>query len=89
MACGATLSLKRSLEFDPLYSPGQHSPKRRRCVPMSLSSATPQPKTLKAPSPFADAAPKLSSGKLLSKSPLHIFTTFRILKIILIDHVNG
>ena len=67
MACGATLSLKRSLEFDPLHSPShQRSPKRRRCMPMTLSPSTPPVKQQHTnPSPFQDVGPKLSSGKPL------------------------
>ena len=64
MACGATLSLKRSLEFDPVHSPGQHSPKRRRCIPMTMSPSTPPTKSHQVnPSPFNDAATKLNNGK--------------------------
>lgn len=41
MACGATLSLKRSLEFDPVHSPFQSSsPKRRRFVSTTPSIAS-------------------------------------------------
>lgn len=65
MACGATLSLKRSLEFDPLHSPGQHSPKRRRCMPMTMSTTAPPTKSHHTtPSPFPDVVPKISSGEL-------------------------
>lgn len=61
MACGATL--KRSLEFDPLHSPGQTTPKRRRCMPMTLSPSTPPTKQHQIqPSPFGEVGPKLSSG---------------------------
>ena len=59
MACGATL--KRSLDFDPLHSPGQTTPKRRRCMPMTLSPSTPPTKNAQS-SPFNDVIPKLSSG---------------------------
>lgn len=60
MACGATLSLKRSLEFDPLHSPAHsHSPKRRRCMPMTMSPSVPPAKN-QIPSPFTEATPKLS-----------------------------
>ncbi|KAJ8314478.1 hypothetical protein KUTeg_006902 [Tegillarca granosa] len=58
MACGATL--KRSLEFDPLHSPGQTTPKRRRCTPMALSPSTPQTKQ-QQPSPFGEVNPKLTT----------------------------
>lgn len=61
MACGATL--KRSLEFDPLHSPSQTTPKRRRCMPMTLSPSTPPTKQHQIqPSPFGEVGPKLSSG---------------------------
>ncbi|XP_063810380.1 akirin-1 [Pseudophryne corroboree] len=39
MACGATL--KRSMEFEALLNP--QSPKRRRCIPLPGSPATPSP----------------------------------------------
>ena len=62
MACGATM--KRSLEFDPVHSPGQTTPKRRRCMPMTLSPSTPPTKQHQLhPSPFGEVSPKLSSGK--------------------------
>lgn len=62
MACGATL--KRSLDFDPLHSPGQTTPKRRRCMPMTLSPSTPPTKQHQIqPSPFGEVGPKLSSGR--------------------------
>ncbi|KAK2154662.1 hypothetical protein LSH36_261g02016 [Paralvinella palmiformis] len=65
MACGATLSLKRSLEFDPLHSPSSRSPKRRRCMPMTLSpSATKQQCN---PSPFSDVTPKLTSDQIAAQ----------------------
>ncbi|XP_052811159.1 akirin-2-like [Mya arenaria] len=56
MACGATL--KRSLDFDPLHSPGQTTPKRRRCTPMNLTPSTP-PRSV-PPSPFGEVNPKLT-----------------------------
>jgi len=58
MACGATL--KRSLDFDPLHSPGQTTPKRRRCTPMNITPSTP-PRSA-PPSPFGEVNPKLTSG---------------------------
>lgn len=65
MACGATL--KRSLEFDPLHSPGQTTPKRRRCMPMTLSPSTPPTKCHQInPSPFGEVGPKLTSGKQMA-----------------------
>lgn len=68
MACGATLSLKRSLEFDPVHSPGQHSPKRRRCIPMTMSPSTPPTKSHQVnPSPFNDAATKLNNEQIAAR----------------------
>lgn len=61
MACGATLSLKRSLEFDPLYSPNSRSPKRRRCMPMTMSPVSPPTKQQGNVSAFLESTPKLSS----------------------------
>jgi len=67
MACGATLSLKRSLEFDPVHSPGHgHSPKRRRCMPITMAQASPPAKMVQ-PSPFTDATPKLSSEQIAAQ----------------------
>ncbi|XP_078504320.1 akirin-2 [Lissotriton helveticus] len=68
MACGATL--KRTLDFDPLHSPG--SPKRRRCTPLSApstpssSGASPQ-KYLRVqqPSPFGEVSAKLTTEQIL------------------------
>lgn len=68
MACGATLSLKRSLEFDPLHSPSSRSPKRRRCIPMTLSPATPPTKPHHTnPSPFTEFNPKLTSDQIAAQ----------------------
>ncbi|XP_069462492.1 akirin-2 [Ambystoma mexicanum] len=66
MACGATL--KRTLDFDPLHSPG--SPKRRRCAPLSAPStpagASPQ-KYLRVqqPSPFGEVSARLTTEQIL------------------------
>ncbi|KAL3881584.1 hypothetical protein ACJMK2_028005 [Sinanodonta woodiana] len=57
MACGATL--KRSIEFDPLHSPGQGTPKRRRCMPMTLSPSTPPPRSQQN-SAFGEISQKLT-----------------------------
>lgn len=71
MACGATL--KRSLEFDPLHSPSQTTPKRRRCMPMTLSPSTPPTKQHQIqPSPFGEVGPKLSSEQIASNLSLEI-----------------
>lgn len=67
MACGATL--KRSLDFDPLHSPGQ-TPKRRRCAPMNLSPSTP-PRNAQ-PSPFGEVNPKLTSEQIAANLTLEI-----------------
>lgn len=64
MACGATLSLKRSLEFDPLYTPGQLSPKRRRCTPMNVSVSPPQASKSTKFSTFQNVVPKLSKEEI-------------------------
>ena len=58
MAC-ATISLKRSHDFDPL-SPRR--PKRRRCTPMSITPVNTTP--TKPPSVFKEATPSLSKGEL-------------------------
>ena len=58
MAC-ATISLKRSHDFDPL-SPRR--PKRRRCTPMSITPVNTTPS--KPPSVFKEATPSLSKGEL-------------------------
>ncbi|GFR87384.1 akirin 2 [Elysia marginata] len=54
MACGATL--KRSLEFDPLHSPSQSTPiKRRRCMPLTMVQTTPPTKNHQlSQSPFGE-----------------------------------
>lgn len=63
MACAATL--KRSLEFDPVHSPSHGSPKRRRCMPMTLTPSPPPAKFNRSTfSPFSGAAEKLTTEKL-------------------------
>lgn len=69
MACGATL--KRSIDFDPLHSPGQTPPKRRRCLPMTLSPSTPPTKSMSA-SPFGDVHPKLTSEQIAANLSMEI-----------------
>ncbi|XP_071800637.1 akirin-2-like [Asterias amurensis] len=63
MACA---TLKRTLDFDPLHSPGA-SPKRRRCTPL-LSPSTPTSSTMSSscrqPSAFSPVAPRMSPGQL-------------------------
>lgn len=71
MACGATL--KRSLEFDPLHSPSARSPKRRRCMPMTLSPAAPPTKQHQLnPSPFADISSKYTSEQIAANIALEL-----------------
>ncbi|XP_064595091.1 akirin-2-like [Liolophura sinensis] len=70
MACGATL--KRSYEFDPLHSPSQASPKRRRCMPMTLSPSTPPTKQHQNPSPFGDVTPKFTSEQIAANISMEI-----------------
>jgi len=69
MACGATL--KRSLDFDPLHSPGQCSPKRRRCIPMNVAPTTP-PAKVHRNSPFGEVSPKLSSDQIAANIAFEI-----------------
>ncbi|XP_050390399.1 akirin-2 [Patella vulgata] len=69
MACGATM--KRSHEFDPLHSPSQGTPKRRRCMPMTLSPSTPPTKTPKR-SAFSEASPKLTSEQIAARISMEI-----------------
>ena len=57
MAC---VTLKRSLDFDPFGSPGR-SPKRRRCVPLSVTPSTSSEQKVK-PTPFQAVTPKVSAG---------------------------
>lgn len=65
MACGATLSLKRNFEHEPLHSPHHASPKRR-CLPLTMSPATPPTKCYElGPSPFVAATPKMTPGRFL------------------------
>uniref|UniRef100_A0A3P9HRS8 Akirin-2 n=1 Tax=Oryzias latipes TaxID=8090 RepID=A0A3P9HRS8_ORYLA len=61
MACGATL--KRSMDFDPLTNPT--SPKRRRCIPVTPSSAAPRKYLRMEPSPFGESSSKLSAEQIL------------------------
>ncbi|KAL8606050.1 hypothetical protein ACOMHN_040048 [Nucella lapillus] len=63
MACAATL--KRSLEFDPVHSPSHSSPKRRRCLPMTITPTPPPAKLHRSTfSPFSGVVEKLSTEKL-------------------------
>ncbi|XP_076444927.1 akirin-2-like [Babylonia areolata] len=63
MACAATL--KRSLEFDPVHSPSHSSPKRRRCLPMTITPSPPPAKFNRTNfSPFSGVAEKLSTEKI-------------------------
>ncbi|XP_068135497.1 akirin-2 [Hyperolius riggenbachi] len=62
MACGATL--KRTIDFDPLHSPGA-SPKRRRCAPLSPSGPSPQKYLRMEPSPFGEVSSRLTAEQIL------------------------
>ncbi|XP_038076078.1 akirin-2-like [Patiria miniata] len=62
MACA---TLKRTLDFDPLHSPGA-SPKRRRCTPL-LSPSSPtssMSSSCRQPSAFSPVTPRMSPGQL-------------------------
>ncbi|XP_013421659.1 akirin-2 [Lingula anatina] len=59
MACA---TLKRSLDFDPLHSP--RTPKRRRCIPMTMSPTTPNTKQQCSQSSFSDVAPKVTPEQI-------------------------
>lgn len=73
MACGATLTLKRNLEFDPIHSPGQTAPKRRRCMPMTLSPSTPPTKQHQVnPSPFEEVSQKFTSEQIAASLGMEI-----------------
>lgn len=63
MACA---TLKRSLEFDPLHSPGSsRPPKRRRCMPICMPSSAPPTRQHQVdPSPFADQHGKLTPERI-------------------------
>lgn len=62
MACA---TLKRTLEFDPLHSPSQRSPKRRRCMPITMAQHTPPTKPHQLnPSPFGEVSPKLTPEQI-------------------------
>ncbi|KAG7253172.1 hypothetical protein CRUP_024383 [Coryphaenoides rupestris] len=67
MACGATL--KRTMDFDPLMSPA--SPKRRRCAPITsttaASTSSPQKYLRMEPSPFGEVV----SSRLTTEQILH------------------
>ena len=71
MAC---VTLKRSLEFDPVHSPGARSPKRRRCMPICMPPSTPTSKCHE-PSPFGEVTPKLTPGTAsLSAFTLYVWS---------------
>ncbi|KAG7269810.1 hypothetical protein CRUP_027153 [Coryphaenoides rupestris] len=67
MACGATL--KRSMDFDPLMSPGA-SPKRRRCImpvsPSQSSSSSPRKYLRMEPSPFGESSSRFTAEQILN-----------------------
>lgn len=65
--------MKRSLEFDPIHSPGQTTPKRRRCMPMTLSPSTPPTKQHQMnPSPFGDVSRKITSDHIAASLGMEI-----------------
>lgn len=61
MACA---TLKRTHDWDPLHSPNGRSPKRRRCMPLSVTSTPPTRAHQINPSPFGDVPPKLTSEEI-------------------------
>ncbi|XP_071502747.1 akirin-2-like [Diadema setosum] len=71
MACA---TLKRTLDFDPLHSPGT-SPKRRRCSPI-ITPSTPSSKPSLQQSPFSPVTPRISPGQLAA----HISQEWRRIK---------
>jgi len=62
MAC---VTLKRSLEFDPVHSSGGRTPKRRRCMPMCIPTTTPSSKCHE-PSSFGEVATTLTPEQILA-----------------------
>jgi hypothetical protein len=64
MACGATL--KRTYEFDPLYSPTQVPPVKRRCIPVNMAQVSPA-NQLMSPSTFAAMSPKLTKEEIAAR----------------------
>lgn len=67
MACGATL--KRTYEFDPLHSPIEATPiKRRRCTPLTVAPTLPQNVYQQtSPSPFSAVSSKLSKEEIAAR----------------------
>uniref|UniRef100_A0A3P9HUN5 Akirin-2 n=1 Tax=Oryzias latipes TaxID=8090 RepID=A0A3P9HUN5_ORYLA len=61
MACGVTL--KRTLDFDPLMN--QASPKRRRCTPVMSPVSSPQKYLRMDPSPFGEVSSRLTAEQIL------------------------
>nr|ABA62336.1 protective antigen 4D8 [Haemaphysalis punctata] len=61
MACA---TLKRTHDWDPLHSPNRRSPKRRRCMPLSVTPTPPTRAHQINPSPFGDVPPKLTSEEI-------------------------
>jgi len=62
MAC---VTLKRSLEFDPVHSSVGRTPKRRRCMPMCIPTTTPSSKCHE-PSSFGEVATTLTPEQILA-----------------------
>lgn len=72
MACGSTLSLKRSLEFDPVHESCERSVKRR-CMPMTLSAAVPPTKQHQVTqSPFTPVSSKVTSEQIAAHISAHM-----------------
>lgn len=69
MACGATLTLKRSLEFDPLHG---RVAKRQRCMPTSVTSQMSPVQQRSTASPFAEVVPKLSTDQIAAQISFEI-----------------
>ena len=63
MACGATLSLKRTLEFDSIHSTPRQ--KRRRCDKLTTMSTAAAPTKYSQinSSPFSEVFPQFTTGE--------------------------
>lgn len=70
MACGVTL--KRTLDFDPLMN--QASPKRRRCTPVMSPVSSPQKYLRMDPSPFGEVSSRLTTG--MSEDGQHCYICY-------------
>ncbi|XP_063244945.1 akirin [Bacillus rossius redtenbacheri] len=63
MACA---TLKRSLDFDPVHSPGR-PPKRQRCSQMYMSPSSPTRHEGVNPSPFEAACSRMTPEKMAAR----------------------